>query len=137
MKENGRIEDKNTEQCQNELWTFYYIAAAPLFQMDASPEIPASWREDKTLDYDVKTSAARYIATQDIDRLAAVLSVSREKIAGLYALYAAKILHDIKQIMIRIWEKNRNGSSRKRKKRKGCFTVTGKSTSTRLISDPF
>lgn len=27
----------------------------------------------------------------------AVLSVSREKIAGLYALYAAKILHDIKQ----------------------------------------
>ncbi|WP_416993106.1 hypothetical protein, partial [Akkermansia sp.] len=65
--------------------------------MDASPEIPAFWREDKTLDYDVKTSAARYIATQDIDRLAAVLSVSREKIAGLYALYAAKILHDIKQ----------------------------------------
>jgi hypothetical protein len=97
LKENGRVEDKNTEQCQNELWTFYYIAAAPLFQMDASPEIPASWREDKTLDYDVKTSAARYIATQDIDRLAAVLSVSREKIAGLYALYAAKILHDIKQ----------------------------------------
>ena len=97
LKENGRIQDKNTEQVQNDLWTFYYIAAAPLFQMDASPEIPDSWREDKTLDYDVKTSAARYIATQDIDRLAAVLSVSREKIAGLYALYAAKILHDIKQ----------------------------------------
>lgn len=63
LKVNGRIQDKNTEQVQNDLWTFYYLRRRP-FPMDASPEIPDSWREDKTLDYDVKTSAARYIATQ-------------------------------------------------------------------------
>lgn len=97
LKENGRIQDKNTEQVQNDLWTFYYIAAAPLFPIDSSPEASASWREDKTLDYDVKTSAVRYMATQDTGRLAAVLPISREKISALYALYTARILHSIKQ----------------------------------------
>lgn len=97
LKENGRIEDKDMKQFQNELWIFYYIAAAPLFQIDESLEAPISWREDKTLDYDVKTTAARYMAAQDMDKLVSVLSIPKDTIIALHALYIAEILHSVAQ----------------------------------------
>lgn len=97
LRENGRIQQKDPHQFQNELWTFYYIAAAPLFQIDPSPDFPIPWRENKTLDYDVKTTAVRYIAVLDINQIAAALSLPKDQITDLYSLYIANILRNIKQ----------------------------------------
>lgn len=97
LKENGRIQEKKIRQFQHELWIFYYIAAVPLYHMDESLEKPIPWREDKILDYRVKTIAAQYMASQDINKTATDLSLPQDKIAALYALYVANILHSIRE----------------------------------------
>lgn len=89
-------EKKDVEQLQNELWIFYDVAAAPLFQIDEDPDTFISWKCGKTMDYRVKTTVVRYIATLDMEELSSDLSIPREKLFTLFAGYAANILKTVR-----------------------------------------
>lgn len=87
---------KDTEQLQNELWIFHNVAAAPLLQIDEDPDTPIFWSHDRTIDYDAKTTVIRYIVTLDMDELASGLSIPRERLCALFAIYASNILKTVR-----------------------------------------
>ena len=97
LKENDRMEGKkDPEQLQNELWILRDVAAAPLFWIDEDPDTFISWKCGKTMDYRVKTTVVRYIATLDMEELSSDLSIPREKLCTLFAGYAANILKTVR-----------------------------------------
>ena len=55
-------QDQDMERIQSRLWVFYYVAAAPFFQMEEKPDEMISWSHSRLLDYLTKISAVRYMA---------------------------------------------------------------------------
>lgn len=55
-------QDQDMERIQSRLWFFYYVAAAPFFQMEEKPDEMISWSHSRLLDYLTKISAVRYMA---------------------------------------------------------------------------
>ncbi len=80
------------ERIPSQLWLFYYIAGAPLFQMDSQPDHMISWSRSRLLDYLTKISAVRYMAYFHAGNTKkdAVISTS------LCADYCARIIRDMR-----------------------------------------
>lgn len=84
--------DMERERLQSQLWLFYYIAGAPLFQIDTEPDRMISWSRSRLLDYLTKISAVRYMAyfTTGASNQDTVISNS------LCADYCARIIRDMR-----------------------------------------
>lgn len=66
-RELAKIDDEDEqvqdmERIQSRLWIFYYVAAAPFFQMEEKPDEMISWSHSRLLDYLTKISAVLYMA---------------------------------------------------------------------------
>ena len=66
-RELAKIDDedeqvRDMERIQSRLWVFYYVAAAPFFQMEEKPDEMISWAHSRLLDYLTKISAVRHMA---------------------------------------------------------------------------
>lgn len=73
-RELAKIDDEDEknqgkEDIQSRLWVFYYVSAAPFFQMDENPDEIVSWSHSRFLDYLTKISAVRYMAHSGNDAI--------------------------------------------------------------------
>lgn len=73
-RELAKIDDEDEknqgkEDIQSRLWFFYYVSAAPFFQMDENPDEIVSWSHSRFLDYLTKISAVRYMAHSGNDAI--------------------------------------------------------------------
>lgn len=80
------------EDFQTRLWIFYYVAAAPFFQMDEQPDEMISWSHSRLLDYLTKISAVRYMAHAGDDAINGDTVIP----ATLRANYCARIIKDMR-----------------------------------------
>lgn len=80
------------EDFQTRLWIFYYVAAAPFFQMDEQPDEIISWSHSRLLDYLTKISAVRYMAHSGNDAINGDTAIP----STLRANYCARIIKDMR-----------------------------------------